>query len=531
VAKQLQSSEANTAQDTTLMNEELHEEVLPIEIPVETAARPTSLSNRLAMLTAHRGHGRGRGRGSTSPQGRKRQPTPLKQAGAGATAAQSQPARTATPQPNIADVATPSLQASNSQSRLDDGLLGVVRAAVQGNQKQKGSADKRGSSEKRVAAVANFGQPSGCEKTQARIWASVEACLSYPQQYGEAHFNLCKEFAATRSQRDAMAVRLEEAEREVAHALNDSKRSERELITTKAELKRTGKRLEEVTHDLEELQRKTTTVIDAKNRAQKEARDLRSQLGSGASGQGKQNSVDRKVAQAWEAAEKMVDTSDNGTPSAAQLRQLEATFVNTLAEIRGAMQRSDGARAGTNGKTLANGQAKPTAASASSPLPGKAKPTSASAPKRASRPPSVSSRPLRVSASAESLGSTTASSSSALEAAQLAAGAQMRLQLARGGGLQETAQAVAPLLAANVAIDATGYGRPNYHTTGTDINRDDIPDALQANVPCAAPVAPHWSWPEEVIDTSAADTTVEVELPDTARGEAPGFFAEGGIDK
>merc|ERR1712118_3188 len=102
----------------------------------------------------------------------------------------------------------------------------------------------------------------------------------------------------------------------------------------------------------------------------------------------------------------------------------------------------------------------------------------------------------------------------------------MRLQLARGGGLQETAQAVAPLLAANVAanvaIDATGDGRPNYPTTGTDINRDDIPDVLQANVPCAAPVAAHWSWPEEVIDTSAADTTVEVELPDTARGEAPG---------
>ena len=46
----------------------------------------------------------------------------------------------------------------------------------------------------------------------------------------------------------------------------------------------------------------SSAIMDAKNRAQKEARDLRNQTGGG---QARVDALDKKVSKAWEVAEKV----------------------------------------------------------------------------------------------------------------------------------------------------------------------------------------------------------------------------------
>jgi len=289
----------------------------------------------------------------------------------------------------------------------------------------------------------------------------------------------------------------------MTNTVNDMKRTQSELGTSKAELRKTKLKLEEVTSELELLQRKSAAIMDAKNRAQKEARDLKSQLGGETT---KQDALDRKVNKAMATAEKVGDAPEGSARSVMQLRNLEATFSSALAEIREALNRSSGAAdladaprarspqgARVVGKVAVNSQAKSvpqrTAASptrkAVSPTPAskQGRASSASAPKRAGRPPpSSQGQSLHVSASVDSFGegSTTASSTGGLEAAQVAAARQMRMQLAQGAAMLQAGAAQQGFVAEQQATQMAS-----------------------------------WAWPEEV----PADI---MELPDTARGDENG---------
>jgi len=290
-----------------------------------------------------------------------------------------------------------------------------------------------------------------------------------------------------------MAVRLAENEREVANTVNEAKRNEGVLFTVKAELKQTLKKLADTKLEKEELQKKTTEHIDAKNRAQKEARDLKFSKPNGATvgagGGGKQSSLDKKLLQTAETVEKVAEASAGGTTrSPAQLLQLEATFESALAEVRAAMGITTDA-AGAKGAVNDQAKSRP----AVSPM--RRKPSNA--PSISRQAAGGQGRPLPVSACAESLGSTTASSQGGPDAAQLAAAAQLRLQLAQSAGVAAPISMMAQGMQAKLAMQA-----------------------LQA--PQAAPLTSQWSWPEEVVvNNTSLDTTVEgaMELPDTARGK------------
>lgn len=350
-------------------------------------------------------------------------------------------------------------------------------------------------------------------RAQARVWSTVDDCLAHPHKHSENFYAMCRELAATRAERDTVEAKYEEQKRQAAKDTAVNKRREMEIRKMREELHEQAAKLEESISAIEVLSKRTAAAQEAKNRAQHEAWQLKSQLETD---QKRSEKLDKKVSHALASAEQAASVPAPGGAirNEMHLRHLEATFESALSEIRTALHQVPEAK--PKPSTLAS-----TASSA------------ARVSGRAAGAPGARTSPAARASPGKGASSTRNTSASPKPARRSSAGTRQRPPRGPGNPTSRKSEERPRPLAMStsaeslsVADESTTCSSPRAGS-GSAVGAAELPSSSQAILQGAALLRPeagntptstaHWAWPGDVITASQSSLiTVTGDSPTAA---------------